>query len=218
MLPRLSFLGAGIIPPFRKIRPSTNGNQPINDILVLHSVIGLSQGIFDAIERLTHGPYRVHAPDLYDGRAAVSIEEGFRIRREVGNDVVIARASQAAARLPPGSVYAGFSMGASIAARLAKADPSAAAVVMFHDVCSSEDWNSETSVQVHIADPDPWVPPGAAVAFSEEVSRLGPPADAFLYPGVGHLFSEPDVLDYDAAAAELAWNRTLTYLDRLHDG
>ena len=40
--------------------------------------------------------------------------------------------------------------------------------------------------------------------------------EVFRYPGSGHLFTDPSLPEeYDAEAAELAWQRALAFVDRL---
>lgn len=34
----------------------------------------------------------------------------------------------------------------------------------------------------------------------------------YAYPGVGHLFTDPGLEEFDPAACELAWQRTLAWL------
>ena len=36
-----------------------------------------------------------------------------------------------------------------------------------------------------------------------------------MYPGAGHIFTEPDLADYDEQAARLLMKRTLAFLDRV---
>ena len=46
---------------------------------------------------------------------------------------------------------------------------------------------------------------------------IGEAADAELhrYPGVGHLFMDADLPDYDKVSADLAFERILTFLNRI---
>jgi len=49
--------------------------------------------------------------------------------------------------------------------------------------------------------------------LEESLLRAGRPETFYRYSGTGHWFFEPDrVQAYNAAAASLAWDRTLTFL------
>ena len=47
---------------------------------------------------------------------------------------------------------------------------------------------------------------GAGAAFEE-----------YTYPGSGHLFTDPDLPEYDRASSEAMWERVLAFLDRVDD-
>ena len=46
-------------------------------------------------------------------------------------------------------------------------------------------------------------------------ARAGISLEVFLYPGVGHLYTDPSLPDYDAKAAEATWSRVDTFLAAL---
>jgi dienelactone hydrolase len=73
-------------------------------------------------------------------------------------------------------------------------------------------------IQVHIADPDPFDPPADVKAWQQSVVDAGAVVEVFWYPGVGHIFTDPDLPDYAADAAEQTWQRSLVFLDRLDRG
>jgi len=52
-------------------------------------------------------------------------------------------------------------------------------------------------------------------AFRDALKRLRKNFVVHIYPGVGHAFANPSGKNYDAAAAEDAWRRTLEFL-KLH--
>ena len=87
-------------------------------VVLFHSVYGLRPLELQAAARLRAGGHSVLTPDLYDGRVAGSVEEGFAIKDEIGWGSLCERAERAVADLPPDAVLGGFSMGAGIAASL----------------------------------------------------------------------------------------------------
>jgi carboxymethylenebutenolidase len=46
------------------------------------------------------------------------------------------------------------------------------------------------------------------------MARLGKKAEVHIYDGADHAFANPSGTAYQAAAAEDAWRRTLTFLDQ----
>ena len=49
-------------------------------------------------------------------------------------------------------------------------------------------------------------------AFRAALERLRKEHEIHIYPGVGHAFANPSGRNYDAAAAEDAWSKTLEFL------
>ena len=74
-------------------------------------------------------------------------------------------------------------------------------------------WPESVPLQIHMMDADPWGEEDrpAAEALVQEVED----AELFVYPGSGHIFTEPGLADYDEKAAGLLMERTLAFLDRV---
>ena len=67
----------------------------------------------------------------------------------------------------------------------------------------------------HFAENDEYEPPEYADKLEEELKHVGRPVTFYRYSNTKHWFFEPDrVNEYDAAAASLAWDRTLAFLKR----
>ena len=83
-------------------------------------------------------------------------------------------------------------------------------------VLGVEAWPVGVPVQVHHTEGDPRHSPEWLDAFVADVRRTGGSVEVFGYPGSGHLFTDPSLPDeYDAGAAEPAWQRVLAFVDRL---
>ncbi|MGK5558224.1 dienelactone hydrolase family protein [Actinomadura kijaniata] len=186
-------------------------------ILLLHSVHGLRPAVLQAAERLRSAGHEVHTPDLYDGRVTDTAEEGRKIKEEIGRDELLKRAVTAAAPLVEGGlVYAGFSMGGAIAQTLALADEKARGLLLMHGTSDlPEDASTEIPVQLHVADPDTSEPVDWLNAWYLLMRRAGADVEIFRYRGAGHLFTDPDLPDHDAEAAERAWAIALDFLSEL---
>jgi carboxymethylenebutenolidase len=71
------------------------------------------------------------------------------------------------------------------------------------------------AIQGHYAEDDKWDPVDFARQMEADMHAAGLKANFYIYPGVGHWFFEEDRLDaYNAAAAQLAWERTIAFLNQ----
>ncbi|GAA0622463.1 dienelactone hydrolase family protein [Streptomyces crystallinus] len=172
----------------------------------------------EAAERLRAAGHVVHVPDLYDGRTAETVEEGMTIRDGIGNDELLRRAILAAAPHSDGGlVYAGFSLGGSLAQTLALGDEKARGLLLFHGTADiAEDASvDELPVQLHVADPDPFETHDWLNTWYLRMERIGADAEVYRYPGAGHLYTDRGLADYDESAAERSWTTALGFLDSL---
>jgi dienelactone hydrolase len=171
-----------------------------------------------AADRLRAAGHEVHVPDLYDGRTTETVEEGMAIKDEIGQDELLRRAVTASAPLSDrGLVYAGFSLGGSIAQNLALADEKARGLLLLHGTSDIAEGASadDLPVQLHVADPDPFEPHDWLNAWYLRMRRAGAEVEIFRYPGAGHIFTDPELPDYDGEAAEATWSVALGFLDEL---
>ncbi|RII18309.1 Dienelactone hydrolase family protein [Streptomyces sp. YIM 130001] len=188
------------------------------NIILFHSAQGLGPAVHAAADRLRAAGHEVHVPDLYDGRTAETVEEGMRIKDEIGTDELLRRAVTAAAPYSnDGLVYAGFSLGGSLAQNLALADDKARGLLLLHGTSDIADDASvdELPVQLHVADPDPFEPDDWLNAWYLRMGRAGADVEVYRYRGAGHLYTHPELADYDAEAAEETWKQALGFLDSL---
>jgi len=186
------------------------------EVLLIHHAMGQTTGFQAFADELREAGHTVHTPDLFDGRTFASIEEGMAHAEELGfPDEILARAERAAAALPAGLVYAGFSLGVVAAQKLAQTRPGARGALFFYSCVPMEffgPWPADVPVQIHGMDADPFfVEEGdldAARAIVESTDR----AELFLYPGNQHYFADSSLPSYDADAAALLMQRVLEFL------
>ncbi|MBQ1159194.1 dienelactone hydrolase family protein [Streptomyces sp. A73] len=190
-------------------------------IVLLHSVCGLTADVRAAAERLRAAGHEVVTPDLFDGRTASSVEEGMRMREEEGSpdrDELLRRAVAATApHSDKGLVYAGFSLGGSIAQTLALADEKARALVLFSGTSDIPESAAVDGlpVQLHVGDPDAFEPHDWLTAWYLRMQRAGAEVEVHRYPGAAHLYTHAELQDYDEEAAERTWRTALGFLDTL---
>ncbi|MET8507214.1 dienelactone hydrolase family protein [Streptomyces sp. NPDC014779] len=188
------------------------------DIMLFHSAYGPRPAVEAAAERLRAAGHQVWTPDLFDGRTAGTVEEGMAIRDEIGKDELLKRAVLAAAPYSErGLVYMGLSLGASVAQTLALGDERARGLLLFHgtsDIAESAAVD-ELPVQLHVAEPDPFETDDWLSAWYLQMRRAGADVEIYRYRGAGHLYTDPELPDYDAEAAERTWAVALDFLDSL---
>ncbi|MFG3344845.1 dienelactone hydrolase family protein [Streptomyces sp. NPDC048018] len=188
------------------------------DIMLLHSVYGLTPSVEAAAERLRAAGHRVWTPDLFDGRTVGTVEEGVALRDEIGKDELLKRAVMAAAPYSErGLVYMGLSLGASVAQTLALGDEKARGLLLFHgtsDIAESASVD-DLPVQLHVAEPDPFETDDWLSSWYLQMRRAGADVEIYRYRGAGHLYTDPELPDWDAEAAERTWTAALGFLDSL---
>lgn len=186
--------------------------------MLFHSAYGLRPAVHAAAERLRAAGHEVHVPDLYEGRTVESVEEGRALKDEIGTDELLVRAVRAVAPLSArGLVYAGFSLGGAIAQNLALGDTEARGLLLLHGTSDiAEDAATDgLPVQLHVADPDPFEPHDWLNAWYLRMGRAGADVEVYRYQGAGHLYTDPELPDYDEQAAERTWQVALAFLAEL---
>ncbi|MEU4498182.1 dienelactone hydrolase family protein [Streptomyces sp. NPDC023998] len=191
------------------------------NIMLFHSVYGLRPAVRAAADRLREAGHQVHVPDLFEGQTVESVEEGRELKDKIGNEELLRRAILAASPYSDrGLVYAGFSLGGSIAQNLAMGDEKARGLLLVHGTSDIAEGASvdELPVQLHVADPDPFEPHDWLSAWYLQMQRAGADVEVYRYPGAGHLYTDPELPDYDEAAAEQTWRVALGFLSTLEQG
>ncbi|MCS0636418.1 dienelactone hydrolase family protein [Streptomyces sp. LP05-1] len=188
------------------------------DIMLFHSVHGLGPAVVAAADRLRAAGHHVRVPDLFEGQTAATTEEGMTIKDRIGQEELLRRAVAAAApHSDQGLVYAGFSLGAALAQTLALGDEKARGLLLLHGTSDLADDASVDGlpVQLHVADPDPFEPDDWLNAWYLRMRRAGADVEVFRYAGAGHLYTDPELPDHDAEAAERTWRTALGFLASL---
>jgi len=190
------------------------------EILLFHHAQGQTDGFRAFVSELEAAGHTVHAPDLFDGRTFSSIDEGLAFVRETGGfGELIERGDRAAADLPEGLVYAGFSLGVVMAQKLAQTRPGARGALLFYSCVPLSEfgssWPSGVPVQIHGMDADPYFVDEGDIDAAREVVESAEDGELFLYPGNEHYFADSSLPSYDAAATALLTQRVLAFLRRL---
>ena len=86
------------------------------------------------------------------------------------------------------------------------------AVVVFYGTDDGDYSSSKAAYLGHFAEHDPYESLEAVSALEENIRQAGREVSFSVYPGTHHWFVEPNRPEYDPAAAELAWERTIEFL------
>jgi dienelactone hydrolase len=206
--------------PARRAAPESQGRSPSSftyplamaEIMFFHHSGGLTVGVRSFADTLRAAGHTVHTPDLFEGRTFADVSDGVAYAESLGEQFFARRAAAAAEDMPSEVVYGGASFGAARAAEQVLTRPGAlAAFFLYGAVAPSwweESWPAGVPAQAHQAETDPW----REVETEQEFLAAVPGAELFVYPTAGHLFAENAHPDYDAASAELATQRVLTFL------
>lgn len=197
-------------------------------VLVLHAWWGLNDALKAFCNRLAEAGFVAFAPDLYHGQVADTIPGA-----EILRDALFENFDQARVEVKEAAVFLndhfghtgslaviGFSLGAFFALELSVAAPELIrSVVVFYGTRPGDDYPAAHAAYLgHFAESDDFEPQSEVNRLEQALRDAGRPVAFYQYPGVGHWFFEPDRLPaYNPAAANLAWERTLAFLQRPAD-
>jgi dienelactone hydrolase len=193
---------------------------PVAHVVLFHHAQGLRPDVTAWADSLREAGHAVETPDLFEGRTFERLDEGIAHRDQVGIPTLIGRAGEFLGGLPQDLVYAGFSMGASTAHYFAVTRPGARGALLMHGTAPPQTlagagWPGAAPAQLHYASGDPYLDAENIAAFERSVSEAGAPLEVFTYPGIRHLFADPDGPDYDRSSAKLMLERELEFLANL---
>jgi dienelactone hydrolase len=185
------------------------------EVVLFHHAQGQTAGFNAFADALRAAGHTVHAPDLYEGRTFLTLDEGVAYAKQVGFETLLERGRLAAESLPNEVVYAGFSLGVMPAQMLAQTRPGATGALLFHGAFPTSEfgaaWPQGVPVQIHMMEADEWVQEGDLDA-ARELDKTIEGAELFVYPGDRHLFADNSLPDYDEKAAALLTQRVLAFL------
>ena len=182
-------------------------------VVLFHSMLGLRPVEQLAAERLRQAGHQVTTPDLYLGRTANTMAEGYALMDDVGWSAITRRAREAMRGVPADSVLMGVSMGVGVVSSLWAEWPQTAGVVLLHAVATlPADARPGLCLQVHAGEADEFAPLPELAVLQSSATDAAVAAQVFTYPGVGHFYTDPLLPEHDAHAAELTWQRILSLL------
>jgi dienelactone hydrolase len=187
-------------------------------VVLFHSVLGVRRGEVDAAERLSADGHEVLVPDLYEGRVFDAYDPAMAWADQLGNETLFERGLAVVADVPDGFVVGGFSQGSSVAAFVATRrrvsgvlQLSGLNIVEWFGANAA--WPAGVDSQSHQMLGDRFRENEITEQARRDITAAGGTLELFDYPGDGHLFTDPTLLEeYDVEATELLWSRVLPFV------
>jgi len=194
-------------------------------VVVIQEWWGLNEQIKEVCDRLASEGFVALAPDLYRGKKTTEQDEAGKLMmalnieqaaKDMAGAVDYLRGHDAVSGSGVG--VTGFCMGGGLALWLATLRPEdVKAVVPFYGVipwpAAQPDYSRLAArVQGHYAENDDFASPEAVRKLEEELRGLGKEVEFFIYPGVGHAFTNhhrPEV--FHEEHSNTAWQRTVEF-------
>ncbi len=189
-------------------------------VIVLHAWWGLNPFFKSLCDRLAEEGFVAFAPDLNEGKVALTIDEAKQIMSESSSErkQAIAAALVGFMRGRPevqkGPLsLIGFSMGAAWSLVLASEHPEdIRKVVLFYGTEGVDFTQVKADIIGHYSDVDEWEPIDGIRTMETDMRTAGLNTNFYIYPNLQHWFFEDDRSEFDPQAAEVAWKRTLEFL------
>ena len=191
-------------------------------VLLLPAWWGLNDFFKTLCDRLANEGFVALAPDYYGGKVAATVEEAAGLEGSLDHQAVIETSKAIVSFLlahpsvnRPRLGVIGFSLGAYLACSLAPTLPDEiAALVTFYGIGEGKFEDMRAAVLSHGAERDEWdAAPKDMAAFEAKLKAAGLETHFYTYPDTDHWFFEENVPEaYRRDAAQLAWERTLTFL------
>lgn len=201
-------------------RPA-EGAESLPAIIVIHENRGLNDHTRDVARRAALEGFVALAPDFLSPAGGTPADED-QARTMIGelDQQALTQNLVATAEFLRGHEAAsgavgvvGFCWGGGMAARLAVSDPDLGAAVSFYGSQPQADEVPQIAapLMLHYAGLDERINAGIP-AFQQALDAAGVDYTIHIYEGVNHAFlNDTSEARYDAAAAELAWDRTIAF-------
>ena len=189
-------------------------------IVIIHELWGLAPPILEMAERCASEGYRALVPDLFRGRRARDLQEGFELMTALDMPNAVEQDLRGAVQWMKraGSKVAalGFCMGGGLSIMAAARVPELDAAVCFYGVPPTQLLDAgaiRIPLLGHFAKLDDWCTPAKVEALEHALQASGVDYELHRYDA-SHAFMNREGRGYSEAAAVLAWQRTLEFLDR----
>lgn len=205
--------------------PSGNGAHPA--LVLIHEWWGLNDNTRDFARKFADQGYVALAVDLYDGQSTADGAQAQKLAAAVTGNMDRAKdnLSQAVhflrnrADVNPAKIASvGWCFGGGWSYQMAKNDLGVKATVMYYGQFDPHDDFAHMKADIlgHFGEKDTNIKVSDVRQFEAALKTHKGIHEVYIYPNAGHAFANEDnpLGTYDAAAAQLAWQRTLDFLQR----
>ena len=191
-------------------------------IVLFHEWWGLNDNMRLLARRLAAEGYTTLAIDLYDGRTATTPDSAMALMRRASarQEDLMSSVDQAFTHLrvvqgAPRIGIVGWCYGGAWSLETAFTHPEQvdAAVMYYGPPVLDRDLLGALDAPLlgHFGAADESIPVADVAAMETVLEGLGKDAELHIYPGAGHGFANSSGRNYNAEAADLAWERTLEF-------
>jgi len=205
-----------------------SGTAPAASVIVVHEWWGLNAQIREQARRLARQGYVAIVPDLYHGKSAGDPETAHELMRGLDEDQSVRDLAAAVEWLKAEPRTAkrnygvmGFCMGGHLAELLAFQDPALSAVVVFYGTPETRPdriASLKAPLLGHYGAEDQGIDTSRVAAFRQSLVNAGKRSEVYVYLGAGHAFMNQEQPSYRPDSAQLAWARTLGFLQKYLKG
>ena len=208
--------GAASEPPYLAIPQSRSGSP----VLIIHSWWGLTTSFTQYADRLAGQGFVAFCADLYQGKTAATEADAHALRKARRAEPMYKTLLRniESLRAHPASTgesvaLVAFSMGGHWAVWLAQHGHVPISATVLYYAARGGYFSAATSpFLAHFANDDPFVSDNSRTTMERAIRQAGLAYTAFDYPTAAHWFAESDEAAYEHEAADLAFERTTTFL------
>lgn len=195
---------------------------PHGGIVVVQEIFGVNPHIRSVTDRFAAAGYAALAPAIFD-RAERGVElnydddgmaRGSALAGKISRDQHLASIDAAIAELAKSGAVGivGFCLGGSLAYAAATHSTALSAAVGYYGgfIADIAPASLKCPVILHFGEKDQHLPPEKV----EAVKRAHPDMPIYTYPNAGHGFNCDARASFDKESADLAWRRTMAFLEQ----
>lgn len=188
-------------------------------VIVVQEWWGLNDQICGVVDRYARCGFNALAPDLYSGRVTQEPDEATHLMAGLDLNGAIEQDLQGAVRhlkqSSPRICVTGYCIGGLLAVAALVHVPDVDAGICFYGL-PDHDFADPSLIakplQGHFAEHDTWCTPAKVDALQKAMEKVTPTPEIFRY-AVEHGFCNEREEAYDVANSELAWKRSMAFME-----